>query len=464
MSHTRSAEFADPPDWRQLRVLLAAILKSRTRTRSRFGRTGRPRGLIFQVAMYAVMGGLAGAIAFLGVDLFSYELVMFGLTLFISGLAMVAESGELLFGANEFDVLGHRPIGARTMLLARSLALFTLTALMAVSLNLGPLVFGLWIAGVHPWFPLVHLLTVLLLSLFCAAAVVFAYALLTRLVGRERFEGIASWLQLAVTVILILGYQVVPRLIDRTRGVHVRLDTPWLALFPPAWFAALASLAAGSFQDHELVRVIPMAAAALVVTAALAIGAIARLAGDYVRRLTALAERPARVHAADPAPRLQPEPAGGGRLGRAGTRRRDARVRLAGAARVDAGSGRARILWPGERLPSPRPGLAHARLSLARLLRGVSDHRADRSARCELHAGAHRRDGIAAAGIGALDHQDQFAVRRVGSVSIRADRRHRRAVSRRAQGRAAVSDAAGAGGLGDAAVLRGARSHLADWR
>ena len=295
MNATQAADTGGVVDGLQLRALLVAILKSRTRTRTRFGRTGRPRGLIFQVAIYAIMGGLASLIAFLGVDLFSFELVILGLTLFVAGLAMVAESGDLLFGANEYDVLGHRPVGARTLLVARALALFALTALMAVSLNLGPLVAGLWIAGVRPWFPLVHLATVLLLSLFCAAAVVFAYALLTRLVGRERFEHMASWLQLAVTVVLILGYQVIPRLVDRSRGFHVPLETPWLALLPPAWFASLASLAAGSFGDLELARLLPMAAAGFVVTAGLVMLAIARLAKDYLRRLSTLAEQPARV-------------------------------------------------------------------------------------------------------------------------------------------------------------------------
>lgn len=289
----------DALDLHQLRVLLIAILKARTRTRNRFGRTGRPRGLIFQVAIYAVMGGLAGLIAFLGVDLFSYELVLFGLTLFVAGLAMVAESGELLFGASEFDVLGHRPVGARTLLAARALSLFALTLLMALSLNLGPLAAGMWIAGVHGWFPLVHLLCVALIALFVSGVVVFAFALLTRLVGRERFDSIASWLQLAVTITLILGYQVIPRLIDRSQGFHVAVETPWLALFPPAWFAALASLAAGSIREGELIRLIPMAAAGLVVTAALAYAALDRLAGDYLRRLGALAERPARMRHAD---------------------------------------------------------------------------------------------------------------------------------------------------------------------
>ncbi|MGH7740962.1 MAG: hypothetical protein ACRENS_02950 [Candidatus Eiseniibacteriota bacterium] len=310
MSNLRAAEAADSLDLRQLRVLLVAILKARTRTRTRFGRAGQPRGLIFQVAIYTIMGGLAGMIAFLGVDLFSYELVLLSLTLFVSGLAMVAESGDLLFGANEFDVLGHRPVGARTLLLARSLALLALTALMAVSLNLGPLASGLWIVNVHPWYPLVHLFTVLMLSTFCAGAVVFAYALLSRLVGRERFEGIASWLQLTVTVTLILGYQVIPRLIDRSQGFHIALETPWLALFPPAWFAALASLAAGSFGERELMRLLPMAAAGITATGVLAVGAIARLANDYMRRLGTLAERPVRLrNAALPPP--EPEATGG---------------------------------------------------------------------------------------------------------------------------------------------------------
>jgi hypothetical protein len=285
-------------DFGQLRALVTALIRVRTRTRTRFGRTGRSRGLVFQIVLYAISGVLVGMLATLGTDLFSFELILFGITLFFAGFSMVAESGDLLFGAGEYEVLGHRPIGAGTLLLARTLVLFALTALIAVSVNLGPFVEGLAIHGVHAWYPLAHLLAVVVASMFCAAAVVFAYALLAHLVGVERFTGVASWLQLGVSVVLILGYQIIPRLIARTHGFHVPLETAWLPLLPPAWFAALACLTAGSYGEREVARLLPMAATGVVVTAGLATLAVARLAGDYARRAGALAETPVRVTAA----------------------------------------------------------------------------------------------------------------------------------------------------------------------
>lgn len=281
---------ADCVDRAQSIALLQTIFRVRTRSRMRFGRTGKPRGLIFQVVVYAVMGALTGMVAFLDVDLFSFGLIVSALTLFMAGMTMVAESSQLLFSPDEHDILGHRPIGPRTLLLARSLALLTLTLLLTLSLNLLPMFFGLWIAGARPWFPLAHLISITLLSMFSAGSVVFVYVLLTRVVGRERFDSFASWLQLGVSVSFILGYQIIPRMIERANGFHVAPSTRWMSLLPPAWFAALETLLGGTPNARALPYLLPMAAFGLVATLALSYAAIVRLSGDYGRRLSALTE------------------------------------------------------------------------------------------------------------------------------------------------------------------------------
>jgi hypothetical protein len=286
-------------DRAQLAALLRAIFRVRTRSRMRFGRTGRPRGLIFQIILYGVMGGLTGMIAFLKVDVFTYCTVLGALTLFISGSTMVAESSQLLFSPDEHDILGHRPITPRTLLLARSLALFGLTAMITLSLNLAPMFFGLWIEGARPWFPIVYMLSMLLIALFCAGSVVFVYVLLTKLVGRERFDSFASWLQLGISIAFILGYQIIPRMIERANGVHLSPAAHWVGLLPPAWFAALVTLAAGSPSDKSAPVLLPMVATGVIVTFAIAWAAIVKLSSDYARGLARLQEttmrRPARV-------------------------------------------------------------------------------------------------------------------------------------------------------------------------
>jgi hypothetical protein len=303
----------DRVDYPQLGVLLRTILRVRTRVRRSFGR--RPRGLLFLIVLYAVMGLFSGMVAFLEVDLFTYALILCGMTMVMGGMTMVAESSQLLFSPDEHDILGHRPIGPRTLLLARSLSLLGLTLLMALSLNLLPMFFGLWIAGSPPWFPLAHLITIVMLSAFCAAAVVFVYVLLARLIGRERFDSFASWMQLAVSVTFILGYQIIPRLIERTHGLHVPPDRPWLLALPPAWFAALETVLAGAAQGPALARLAPMAAVGVGATLILGWAAVNHLAGDYARRLASLGEATVRATRAEPAAdSSRPEPGSPARL------------------------------------------------------------------------------------------------------------------------------------------------------
>lgn len=293
---------ADRVDSVQLRALLRTIFRVRTRARRPIGRTSRPRGLVFLIVVYAIMGGLTGMIANFVRDVFTFAIVVASMSMFLAGMTMVAESSQLLFSAEEHDILGHRPIGPRTLLLARTLSLYGLTLLLTLSLNLVPLVSGLWTPGAKPWFPLAHLFTLSLLSLFCAGAVVFVYVVLARLVGRERFDGIASWFQLGVSVTFILGSQIVPRMIERAAGFHVSPERPWLMVVPPAWFAALETLMAGTARARELPHLVPMAATGIAATLAVGYAAVVRLSGDYAKRVASLAETPVRPRA-EAAPR-----------------------------------------------------------------------------------------------------------------------------------------------------------------
>jgi len=284
----------EPPsglDFPQALGLLRTTLRMRMRVGggTRLGRSGKPRGLILLGVLYAVMGGLVGMLAFVHVDVFTYAIILFGMSFFLGGTMVISESSQVLFNPREADILGHRPIHPRTLLLAKSLSLFLLSTFLTLALNLAPTFMGMRAA---PWpglFPLVHLATTLLTALFAAASVVFVYALLTRLVGRERFDAFVSWTQVGATVVMLLGYQIVPRLIDRIHGFRLDHERPWLVLLPPAWFASLEAILVG---EPATARLGLMAALAVVATAALAWGAVAKLSGTYAATLSALGETP----------------------------------------------------------------------------------------------------------------------------------------------------------------------------
>jgi len=286
------------PDPVQLRAILVATLRRATRATQTAGHQGQPRGLGFMVILYGFMGFCFGMLPFVGADVFTFGLMVWAATLMMCSMTLVSESSTLLFDPRDHDVLGHRPIHPRTLLAARTLGLLALTLVLGLSLNLVPMITGAFARGARPWFPLAHLATLLVLALFCAGGVVFVYSLLARTVSRRTFDAIASWTQVAVSVLLILSYQLVPRLMDRIDTFRLDSAHPGLLLLPPTWFAALAMVLMGADTGA---RALALGGVAVASTVALAWSANRYLAAGYARQVAALGETRAAARPVHPA-------------------------------------------------------------------------------------------------------------------------------------------------------------------
>jgi ABC-2 type transport system permease protein len=275
-------------DRQQLKALLKCYwrLSTRGRVARSMGRGGKQRGIIFVLVMYMVMGFMSGLIAFsTQIDLFTFTIIIHSMTFFIVGMALTSESGDILFNANESDVLVHRPIHPRTLLLAKTINLVGFTLVLATAINLFPTVFALAIAGTRPWFPVVHVVSMVMLCCFCAAAVVCTYGVVIRFLDREKFDNFAAWSQVGMSILFIGGYQVVPRLLQRFEGLSLEAYAKYLFALPPAWFAGLDSSFAGDFSFGLV-----LASFGLAVTALFAYFAISRLSPSYGEGLMKIAE------------------------------------------------------------------------------------------------------------------------------------------------------------------------------
>jgi len=278
------------PDRAQVRAILKTTMLRSMRGRMMAGRSGKPRGLIFLVVMYGVLGIVLGMLAFIHPDVFSYSMIIWAFTFLAAGMTLVVESSTLMFDARDNDILGHRPIHPRTLLLARSLSLLLLALILGLAINLVPMFTGLAVTGAKPWFPLTHLVTLLLLVPFCAAVIVFAYGVMARFVSRRTFDTVASWTQVGVTAMLVMAYQLVPRLMDRMQGFHIEAANPLLLALPPTWFAALSQVMTGEGASP---RMLVLATIPLIATPVLAWAALRYLAADYARQVSSLSETPA---------------------------------------------------------------------------------------------------------------------------------------------------------------------------
>ena len=77
---TPGAVIGPVPDRVQVRAILKTTLLRSMRGRMMAGRSGKPRGLIFLLIMYGVLGLVLGMLAFVHPDVFSYSMIIWSFT------------------------------------------------------------------------------------------------------------------------------------------------------------------------------------------------------------------------------------------------------------------------------------------------------------------------------------------------------------------------------------------------
>ena len=263
-------------DLPQLKALLRAYLKMSMRESILMRSRGGPSSFTFVIGMYLVVGALISAMLFARPDVFLFAVAVHAMTFFAVGMAAVIEANEVLFDRREEDVFAPLPIHPRTLLLAKSITLIAFVSLLALAMNLVPTFAGLAATDARPWFPLVHLASVLLITTFACGAVVCIYGIVLRLFGRERFENLAVWAQVGMVVMYVGGFQILPRIMADRSPEEMANFGKYLLPTPPGWFAALDAWLAGGASGPQFVGF-----------AALAAGATVLLAWFGVQRLSA---------------------------------------------------------------------------------------------------------------------------------------------------------------------------------
>jgi hypothetical protein len=238
-------------DGQSLLVLVGAYVKQDVRSGNTLARLQSRDHVAFNKALLAIVGvhllmGATLAAIPLTVEMGVYSLSLFLLTytLFLVAMAVIVESGNALFGETEADILGHLPVTPRTLMAAKLINLFLFSMLLSGSINLLPMITGIWATGSNALFPIAHAIAFSLISLFATSIIVVSYGLLIRYVSRQRFDSIVGYAQLALLISVMFGYQLLPRFLELA-GPSIEGFHRYHLLYPPAWFAGLAMIAMG---------------------------------------------------------------------------------------------------------------------------------------------------------------------------------------------------------------------------
>jgi len=216
--------------------------------------TNRKKKMTFgkQLIFYGMFGIFTGMIFIQTKD------VLFGFTVYYSILIvmlttiLLTEFSSVIFDENENEIYLPRPVSSRTLLLTRLVHVQTYMGLIGGAMSVPGLIFvifthgGLMVLGM--------LLSVIIASWMALLFCMLLFQVLSKFISGERFKDALNYLQIGIAILIMGGYQLLPRMFEViSPDQAVMSDGWWTYLVPTIWLAGFTRLFSTFTSSYDLV-------------------------------------------------------------------------------------------------------------------------------------------------------------------------------------------------------------------
>jgi hypothetical protein len=186
--------------------------------------------------LYAFMGLFAGIFILVPFPIFIKLNFTTGVIIFLLMSTMISDFSSVLLDIKEKNILLSKPVDVKTVNTAKVIHIiyylsFITVALAGPSLVIGSLRYG-------PAFFVIFLLELILICGFVVFFTSILYTFILVLFDGEKLKDIINYFQIALSVVLLLFYQLIGRVFNISELVVVNTPAWWHYLIPTAWFAA----------------------------------------------------------------------------------------------------------------------------------------------------------------------------------------------------------------------------------
>ena len=237
-------------DYGQLRAIVQVKLTmDNRRSFVSLGRYGKPTAesnsnFTRILLVYAVIGSLI-SLSILAVPerdtLFFPLTLQFSYIMALCAMTLITDFSSVIMDSSDNQIILPRPVGSRTLWLARIVHITSYLFAIALSLSVGGILLMAYRFG-----PLVGL-SFLVMSLLSAVLMVFLtnvfYLALMRFISAEKLREVINYFQIVMAILFYGGYQLLPRLIDSQNVLTQTIDHQWWHyLIPPMWMAGTVDM------------------------------------------------------------------------------------------------------------------------------------------------------------------------------------------------------------------------------
>jgi hypothetical protein len=166
--------------------------------------------------------------------------IVFGIMMFILTTTMVSDFSSVLLDVRDKTVLQPKPVSSKTINTAKIIHILIYMFFISGAFVAIPLVVGLFAKGIL--FTLIFLAALLLTMLFIVVVTSLVYFAVLRFFDGEKLKDIINYVQILLSIGVIVGYQIVIRAFDFVNFDLTYSFSWWHLFLPPMWFGAAFEL------------------------------------------------------------------------------------------------------------------------------------------------------------------------------------------------------------------------------
>lgn len=162
--------------------------------------------------------------------------LLFGMILFILMTSMISDFSSVLLDVRDKNILQTKPINKKTITAAKTIHILIYMSFVTGAFVALPFVVGIFRHGLV--FSLIFLVEIVLTMLLVVVLTSLLYLFVLRYFDGERLKDIINYVQILLSLVLVIGYQVLIRAFEFTNIDMSYAFSPWHFLIPPLWYGA----------------------------------------------------------------------------------------------------------------------------------------------------------------------------------------------------------------------------------
>lgn len=234
--------------YEQVKEIALMKLKSDFRRPRNFGNGSKKFTMLASILLNLLFGAVFALMIIAVPDTILGITLLFSFVLMMLLSSFLLEFTTILFDTRDNQILLHRPITTRTLLVSRLIHIGAYMSINALSIGL-PGILTIAIAYSIPA-GLLFILGLFMTTIFALFCSIVGFLLIIKYLSAERFKDILSYVQMGMSFFFIIGFQLIGRITDSLKTHEGWTEAWWCYLFQPVWNANLTGMGIDSVQPN----------------------------------------------------------------------------------------------------------------------------------------------------------------------------------------------------------------------